>query len=85
MKKKIIICLGILLSVVLVHNIYAKTENSSEYELITVKKGETLWSIAEEYCQNAIKTDTRKLVYTIKTINNLETSVIKPGDKLYIP
>ncbi|MDD5602854.1 MAG: LysM peptidoglycan-binding domain-containing protein [Eubacteriales bacterium] len=49
---------------------------------ITVAKGETIWSIAEDYCAGG---DVRRLVYDIKSLNSLEDSFIYEGDTLIIP
>jgi len=53
-----------------------------EHVSITVAKGETIWSIAEDYCAGG---DVRRLVYDIKSLNSLEDSFIYEGDTLIIP
>ena len=60
---------------------------SSAYTIETedywVKQGETLWSIAQEYSPDGY--DIRKMIYEIKEINEMETSMIYSGDKIMIP
>lgn len=48
---------------------------------ITVKQGDTLWSIAEENCPNQ---DPRKTIHQIKKDNAIK-NFIYPGDKLVVP
>lgn len=53
-----------------------------EYKTITVRQGDTLWSIANDYIA---KGDTRENVYKIKHLNNLKDSSIYDGLELKIP
>lgn len=58
-------------------------EGSSEtMNSVIVKQGDTVWSIA-----NNIDTDrdVRHVVDDILNLNDLDTSSVYPGDKLYIP
>lgn len=48
----------------------------------TVDTGDTLWSIAAEY---AAGRDVREVIYEIKRINGLRTSMIYPGQELKVP
>jgi LysM repeat protein len=48
-----------------------------------VKTGETLWDIAKKYSKPNI--DPRPVVYNIKIINNLKSSIIEPGQVLSVP
>ena len=49
----------------------------------TVQVGETLWDIAKKYSRpNA---DPRPVVYNIKVINKLNSSIIYPGQVLAVP
>lgn len=59
-----------------------------QYKEIYVGNGETLWSIAtSEINTNAyyIHKDVRAVIKDIKTINELESSVLQIGQKLIIP
>ena len=49
---------------------------------VTVKSGDTLWSIAEEYCEDG---DVRDLVYEIKKENSLSNANLYVGQKLTVP
>lgn len=53
------------------------------YEEIYVQSGDTVWSIALDH--NHINTDPRDIVAEIRTLNNLDDVIIKPGDKIKIP
>ena len=50
--------------------------NEDQYEVYTVKKGDTLYSIARRF---------NTTVSNIQVINNLETSVLSIGQKLLVP
>jgi nucleoid-associated protein YgaU len=52
------------------------------YNTVVVKKGDTLWGLAEKY---GPKQDIRKTVYEIKMINNITDKYLKPGELLIIP
>lgn len=52
------------------------------YETVTVQKGDTLWAIAEKYCERG---DIRRFIYEIKRANNMKESVIYAGEALKIP
>ncbi len=57
--------------------------SDTEYEIIYVGTGDTLWSIAREnYSQS---TDIRSAIADIKYLNGMTTNTIYPGDVLYIP
>ncbi|MGM0601679.1 MAG: cell division suppressor protein YneA [Bacillota bacterium] len=58
-------------------------DNKTEYNHYVVKKGDSLWSIAVKHYGNEV--DLRKMVYTIKKINNLDNPIISPGEKIIIP
>jgi hypothetical protein len=59
-------------------------ENSSNFIKHEIKNGESLWSIAAHY-YDSNNVDLRKIIYKIKQVNNIETSVINPGNELIIP
>jgi hypothetical protein len=65
--------------------IFASTAYSfkeKDYKTITVKKGDTLWSIAAKHSNGE---DIRKYIYEIKKVNSLHESLIYEGDRLVIP
>ena len=51
-----------------------------EYNTINVSEGDTLWSIA-----SALEGNIRENIYTIKEINNLESSMIYVGQEILVP
>lgn len=52
------------------------------YRFVTVRNGDTLWDIANDYRKNC---DIRKYIYKIREINNLKDSIIYEGDILKLP
>lgn len=60
----------------------AKSSTINEYQVVFVREGETLWQIAKE---NSGDGDLRELIHQIKKLNNLERSIIYPGQKLIVP
>jgi len=55
---------------------------SSPYLKISIKPGDTLWSIAEGIAPQA---DRRALVADIVEVNNLKSPNLQAGQKIYIP
>lgn len=75
-----VIGLLLLLSIFTFTTIYSKSERSTK--TITVYCGDSFWSIANEY---HYKGDIRKFEYEVRNMNNLNTSILQPGDRLEIP
>lgn len=63
-------------------NAYSK--DIPQFDLVTVKDGDTLWSIASSYADNS-NTDIRELVYAISNENNIYNACIYPGDMIKVP
>lgn len=57
-------------------------ESKSNKEIVIVKYGDTLWSIAAKVNSSR---DIREIIYDIQNINGIKLASIKPGDKIYIP
>lgn len=57
--------------------------NTDSHTRIVVKRGDTLWNLAEKYSSK--NQDIRKTVYEIKKINNLSDQYLMPGKLLIIP
>lgn len=51
------------------------------YKIITVRRGDTLWNIAEDYNKRG---DIRKYIYDIMDLNNLEGCQIIEGMELKV-
>ena len=49
----------------------------------TVEKGDSLWLIAERYDDN--KMDLREYIYLIRAFNDLDSTVLQPGQKIRVP
>ena len=66
--------------------VYAYDHNQKSeqpYIEVMVKSGDTLWLLAKPYYNN--KGDFREFLYNIKNYNNLENSMIYPGQIIKIP
>jgi len=92
-KKKLIIgrlltaAAGIILLSIIFISIFSligSGENNNNFVRHEIKSGESLWSIAAHYYDSK-KVDLRKMIYNIKKINNIDSSVITPGKELIIP
>ena len=53
------------------------------YKSITIEQGDSLWSIAEEYCTDAYE-DTREYVDELKELNSLTSNTIHAGQHLLV-
>lgn len=62
-----------------VNRVYGYKEPT--YKTITVKGGDTLWSIASKYNN---KRDIREYIYKLIKLNNLENSEIVEGSELKV-
>lgn len=61
----------------------AYSSSFKTYYEVRVVPGDTLWSLAKNNNKN--NDDIREIIHTIKSINKLENSIIKPGDIVKIP
>ncbi|MFW6028895.1 MAG: LysM peptidoglycan-binding domain-containing protein [Halanaerobiales bacterium] len=81
--KNIIKVLIIALLVTTIFQYHKNTISFKDTNIIIVSKNDTLWKIASDL--NNGEHDNRKIVTVIKKINNLDTSIIKPGQHLIVP
>lgn len=79
-------CTLLLLSAILmiVHGHMFMAEGMEEKTLIEVevKPGDTLWSIADDYYSREV--DLRSFIYQIKEMNQLESVLLTPGQRLHL-
>jgi hypothetical protein len=61
----------------------ASSTNESLWIEVEVKHGDTIWKLVDRYYEG--DEDVRKIIYEVKEINNLESSVITPRQILRIP
>ncbi len=58
-------------------------EDGEKYREVVVKEGDTLWVIAKRITQK--EDDVRKTVWEIRNLNDLDGSLIRPGQVLKVP
>ena len=58
-------------------------ELTKYYKTITIEPGDTLWSIAKEYCTD-YSVDTQDYIDEVKELNNLSSNEIHQGQHLLI-
>ena len=90
-KRRMILLLAALfvitLGSVVFGTIFSKAKNPTAditqykyYKSITIERGDSLWSIAEEYCTG----DTREYVDELKQLNSLTSDTIYEGQHLLV-
>ena len=79
----IILAMAIVASVAFITGSTASGESIPQYYTVEVQAGDTLWDIAERYCDKG--TDIREVIYEIREANNLSPEDIEPGDSIKIP
>lgn len=82
LSGKILLSL-IILFMILFFAITTYGSKPAEYNIITIKEGDTLWSIVNLY--NKKNMDPRKMISDIKRLNNLDDVILQPGQKIKIP
>ena len=93
-KRRMILLLAALfvitLGSVVFGTIFSKAKNPTAditqykyYKSITIESGDSLWSIAEEYCTDAYE-DTREYVDELKELNSLTSDTIHEGQHLLV-
>ena len=73
-------------------SIFSSAQSSAEesgiqykyYNSIEIKKGDSLWSIANEYCEDEYYDNTKDYVIELKEINNLKSEKIHYGQRLIV-
>lgn len=55
---------------------------TTEFDYLTVQSGQSLWSIAESI---APQSDPRDVIAEIRSLNQLSTSSVQPGQRIAVP
>lgn len=93
-KRRMILLLAALLVItlgsVVFGTIFSKAKNPTAditqfkyYKSITIERGDSLWNIAEEYCNDSYE-DTREYVVELKELNSLTSDTIHAGQHLLV-
>ena len=61
----------------------ANGQTQQKYVSVEVSAGDTLWDIADTYLGEEM--DTRQAVHIIRTANDMDTGLVKPGQMIRIP
>jgi len=61
----------------------ASGQTQQKYISVEVSAGDTLWDIADTYLGEEM--DTRQAVHIIRTANDMDTGLVKPGQMIRIP
>jgi len=56
--------------------------STGSFEYVTVHSGQSLWQLAESVAPGS---DPRDVISDIVNLNQLQTSVLQPGDRIAIP
>ena len=56
--------------------------STGTFDYVTVESGQSLWQLAETIAPNA---DPRDVISDIVRLNQLESSVVHPGERLAVP
>lgn len=89
--RSIVILIGIVIAIVLFFPKATLSHNENEhsnYEIISVAKGDTLWSIASYQQENNpyyVEKDVRDIIIELKKVNQLSNSNLQVGQTLKVP
>ena len=86
-KRKFITTLGmtailVFLIILLITNALYEPKYTESYKTIYISKGETLWSIAEEYKKP--NQDIRDYIHQLEKLNNMDSAYVYEGQALTI-
>ena len=83
-KTRLVLSLAFILLAVTPLAISRAFVNTTTYETVYVKSGDTVWQIAGKYATP--KDDVREIVFEIKRLNKLDNNAhVYPGQLLKIP
>jgi hypothetical protein len=77
-----LVTLALILSVIVFAAAANGADSEDAYETVTIRRGDTLWDLAEKYCGNS---DIRRYIEKIKAVNGMEDSTIYEGDIIKLP
>ena len=86
MRKYVFILITLCMVISFATISFGKTDKEKTevyYEVVDINKGDTLWTIAEEY--NTRFDDVRDYIDEIKEFNNMKGTFIQSGDKIVVP
>lgn len=87
--KRVLSNICILLAFFMIFNVvtnYTFGSKEIETKTITIGRNQTLWSIAEDICDESSENlNVQNVIIEIKNINNLESSEIYLGQELNVP
>ncbi|MFC0188797.1 LysM peptidoglycan-binding domain-containing protein [Fictibacillus aquaticus] len=74
----------IMVAVLMVFSVTDLSAEENSYRTITVKEGDSLWSIAEEFGHKH-SFESKEFISWVEKKNNLHTPQLQPGQHLIIP
>ena len=80
----IVAAIIVVVSVLVLNYAFQSSMDGIEWreEVHRVQRGETLWSIANEYCPDQV--DRREWIEEIRTLNDMTDSIVHPGQPLIV-
>ncbi|PKM89574.1 MAG: hypothetical protein CVU87_04965 [Firmicutes bacterium HGW-Firmicutes-12] len=87
-KRRLLIFTTVFILLVFVAGqlINAKATDAQEaVQIVTIKveEGDSLWKLADTYDNN--KMDLREYIYIIQSVNDMDNTMLQPGQKVRIP
>ncbi|MED1201905.1 LysM peptidoglycan-binding domain-containing protein [Heyndrickxia acidicola] len=67
-----------------IYVIFSLNDDTSSYERVVVKQGQSIWEIASIY-ENDYSMSTQQFIKWVQDHNNIDSETIKEGDILTIP
>lgn len=77
----LMVCLALTTVSGIVYNVISV--NSLPKQVVVVRSGDTLWTIASRWAEEG--EDVRTMVYRIQRVNDMEGNKLQPGQKILVP